>query len=163
MCIRLADFLRSSLGLGSRESIPLREELALARSYLEVEQVRFGERLRVVEEVAAACQECPIPPLLLQPLVENAVKHGVAGMLEGGAIRLAVEQSDGAVSITVENGFDPEMPLPRKLGIGLSHVRRRLEVRYGEQASFDAGVYGRVYRVVLRFPCESPIASSSLA
>jgi len=163
MCIRLADFLRSSLGLGSRESIPLREELALARSYLEVEHVRFGERLRVVEEVAAACQECAVPPLLLQPLVENAVKHAVAGMLEGGAIRLTVEQSGGEVSITVENGFDPEMPLPRKLGIGLNHVRRRLEVRYGEQASFEAGVYGRAYRVVLRFPCESPIASSSLA
>jgi LytS/YehU family sensor histidine kinase len=163
MCIRLADFLRSSLGLGSRESIPLREELALARSYLEVEHVRFGERLRVVEEVAAACQECTVPALLLQPLVENAVKHGVAGLVEGGAIRLAVEQSGGAVSITVENGFDPDMPVPRRLGMGLSHVRRRLEVRYGEQASFDAGVYGRVYRVVLRFPCESPIASSSLA
>jgi len=163
MCIRLADFLRSSLGLGSRESIPLREELALARSYLEVEHVRFGARLQVVEEVAATCQECGIPAPLLQPLVENAVKHGVAGMLEGTAIRLAVEQSGGAVSITVENAFDPEMPMPRKLGIGLSQVRRRLEVRYGEQASFEAGVYGRVYRVVLRFPCESPIASSSLA
>jgi LytS/YehU family sensor histidine kinase len=97
-----------------------------------------------------------VPALLLQPLVENAVKHGVAGLLDGGAIRLAVEQSDGAVSITVENGFDPEMPMPRKLGMGLSHVRRRLEVRYGEQASFDAGVYGSVYRVVLRFPCEAP-------
>jgi LytS/YehU family sensor histidine kinase len=100
---------------------------------------------------------------LLQPLVENAVKHGVAGMVEGTAIRLAVEQSGGAVLITVENAFDPEMPMPRRLGIGLSQVRRRLEVRYGEQASFEAGVYGRVYRVVLRFPCESPIASSSLA
>jgi two-component system, LytTR family, sensor histidine kinase AlgZ len=163
MCIRLADFLRSSLGLGSRENIPLREELALARSYLEVEQVRFGERLRVVEDVASVCQDCQIPALLLQPLVENAVKHGVAGMLEGGAIRLAVEQSGGAVLITVENGFDPEMPVPRKLGIGLDHVRRRLEVRYGAEASFDAGVYGRVYRVVLRFPCDSPMASSSLA
>jgi two-component system, LytTR family, sensor histidine kinase AlgZ len=163
MCIRLADFLRSSLGLGGRASIPLREELALAKSYLEVEQVRFGARLRVVEEIAADCQECAVPPLLLQPLVENAVKHGVAGMVEGGAIRLAVVEIDGAVSITLENAFDPDMLAPRRLGIGLSHVRRRLEVRYGEEASFDAGVYGRVYRVVLRFPCESPITSSSLA
>ena len=112
MCIRLADFLRNSLGLGSRETIPLSEELALARSYLEVEQVRFGERLRVVEEIAAL-PGLSVPALLLQPLVENAVKHGVAGLVEGGAIRLAVEQSGGAVSITVENGFDPEMPVPR--------------------------------------------------
>jgi two-component system sensor histidine kinase AlgZ len=163
MCIRLADFLRNSLGLGSRESIPLREELALARSYLEVEQVRFGERLCVVEEIEASCQDCTVPALLLQPLVENAVKHGVAGMLEGGAIRLSVKQSGRAVSITLENGFDREMPAPRNLGLGLSHVRRRLQVRYGEEATFDAGVYGQVYRVVLRFPCESPIISSSLA
>ena len=162
MCVKLADFLRNSLGLGSRESIPLREELALAKSYLEVEQVRFGARLCVIEEIEAACQDCGIPALLLQPLVENAVKHGVAGMLEGSAIRLAVQRSGAAVSITLENGFDPEMPAPRNLGMGLEHVRRRLQVRYGEEASFDAGVFGSVYRVVLRFPCESPMASSSL-
>src|ERR1017187_992271 len=75
MCIRLADFLRTSLGLGSRDSIPLGEELALAKRYLEVEQVRFGDRLRVVEEIEAGCRECAVPPLLLQPLVENAVKQ----------------------------------------------------------------------------------------
>jgi two-component sensor histidine kinase len=163
MCVRLADFLRHSLDLGSRESIPLRQELALAKSYLQVEQVRFGERLRVVEEIEAACQDCSVPALLLQPLVENAVKHGVVGMIEGGSIRLAVQQSGGAVCISIENGFDAEMPAPRNLGMGLSHVRRRLQVRYGEEATFDAGVYGRVYRVALRFPCESPMASSSLA
>jgi hypothetical protein len=162
MCVRLADFLRHSLGLGSRETIPLGEELALARSYLDVEQVRFGERLQVVEQIDAACRRCAVPALLLQPLVENAVKHGVAGMVEGGAIRLAVEQSGGAVSITLENGYDPEMPAPRNLGMGLSQVRRRLAVCYGEEATFQAGVHGQVYRVVLRFPCESPIASSSL-
>ncbi len=85
MCIRLADFLRSSLGLGERESIPLREELALARSYLEVEQVRFGARLRFSEDIEESCQDCAVPVLLLQPLVENAVKHGIAGLVEGGA------------------------------------------------------------------------------
>jgi LytS/YehU family sensor histidine kinase len=163
MCIRLADFLRTSLGLGSRDSIPLGEELALAKSYLEVEQVRFGERLRVVEEIEAGCRECAVPALLLQPLVENAVKHGIAGLVEGGSIRLAVERSGDAVAITVENGFDAEMPPPRSLGMGLTHVRRRLEVRYGEAATFDARAYGELYRVVLRFPCESPMASSSLA
>ncbi|HUP03475.1 MAG TPA: histidine kinase, partial [Bryobacteraceae bacterium] len=97
MCVRLAGFLRSSLGLGERANIPLSEELALARSYLEVEQVRFGARLRVEEEIEPECEGCQVPALLLQPLVENAVKHGVAGMLEGGAIRLAVERSGEAV------------------------------------------------------------------
>jgi two-component system sensor histidine kinase AlgZ len=163
MCIRLADFLRSSLGLGARESIPLREELALARSYLDVEQVRFGDRLRVEAEIGPACEECAVPPLLLQPLVENAVKHGIAGLVDGGSIRLTARMDAGDVSITLENGFDPDMASKRNLGIGLAHVRRRLEVRYGATARFDAGPAGEIYRVTLRFPCESPIASSSRA
>ena len=168
MCVRLAGFLRQSLGLSGRESIPLREELALARSYLEVEQVRFGARLAVEESIEPDCEGCAVPALLLQPLVENAVKHGVAGLVEGGSIRLAAGRQGGMVTITLENAFDPET-LPgggaANLGLGLAHVRRRLEVRYGDDAGFQAGPdgAGAVYRVVLRFPCESPMASSSRA
>jgi len=166
MCVRLADFLRSSLGLGNRQSLPLGEELALARSYLEVEHVRFGDRLRVDEDVEPACEDCAIPALLLQPLVENAVKHGIAGMLEAGVIRLAARRQGIDVLVTVENAFDPEMLPPRKLGLGLEHVRRRLQIRYGDDATFLAGPSDGVYRVVLRFPCEplageSPMASSN--
>jgi LytS/YehU family sensor histidine kinase len=65
--------------------------------------------------------------------------------------------------VTVENAFDPDMPPPRSLGLGLAHVRRRLQLRYGEDAAFDAGATDGVYRVVLRFPCESPMASSKRA
>jgi two-component system sensor histidine kinase AlgZ len=163
MCIKLADFLRSSLGLGERQSIPLREELALARSYLEVEQVRFGARLHFSEDIQESCQECDVPVLLLQPLVENAVKHGVAGMLEGGPIRLSVQRYGESVRIAVENGFDPDAATPNRLGVGLTHVRRRLQLRYGDAATFEAGGRDGVYSVELRFPCESPIASSNRA
>jgi hypothetical protein len=163
MCVRLSGFLRGSLALAGRESIPLREELALARGYLDVEQVRFGPRLRVEEEIEPACEDCAVPALLLQPLVENAVKHGIAGLVEGGSIRLAAHRSGGSVSIAVENAFDPETPAPHNLGMGLAHVRRRLQVRYGEDASFQAGPADGLYRVVLRLPCESPMASSSRA
>ena len=163
MCVRLSGFLRGILGLGDRESISLREELAMARSYLEVEQVRFGQRLRVEEEIEPACEDCAVPALLLQPLIENAVKHGIAGLVEGGSIRLAARRCGDAVSITVENAFDPETPAPHTMGMGLTHVRRRLQVRYGEDAAFHAGPSGGIYRVVLRLPCESPMASSSRA
>ncbi len=163
MCIRLAGFLRSSLGLGDRENIPLREELALAQRYLDVEQVQFGDRLRVETEIDPDCHDCVVPALLLQPLVENAVKHGIAGLVEGGAIRLAARRSAAGVAITVENAFDPEAPSQSNTGLGLAHVRRRLQVRYGADAAFDAGPHGSIYRVVLRFPCESPMASSSRA
>ncbi len=159
MCVKLADFLRSSLGLGDRESIPLRQEAALARSYLEVERVRFGERLRVEIEIDPGCEDCAMPALLLQPLVENAVKHGIANLLDGGVVRLAARRSGPNITVSVENAFDPESPPRRDLGLGLTHVRRRLEIRYGEEASFEAGAQGEVYRVVLRFPCESSMAS----
>ena len=124
------------------------------------ERVRFGERLRVQSEIDPACEDCAVPALLLQPLVENAVTHGIANLLEGGLIRLTAHLSGADIAITVENAFDPESPARRDLGLGLKHVRRRLEIRYGEGAVFDAGARGEVYRVVLRFPCESPIASS---
>ena len=163
MCIKLSDFLRSSLGLGQREIIPLSEELALARSYLEVEQVRFGARLQFTEDIQESCQDCAVPVLLLQPLVENAVKHGIAGLVEGGAVRLSVERLGGSVHVAVENGFDADAPTANRLGMGLPHVRRRLELRYGDAASMEAGGREGVYRVELRFPCESPIASSSRA
>jgi len=163
MCVHLSDFLRSSLSLGGRESIPLREELALARNYLVVEQVRFGARLRVVEDIDPGCEDCAIPALLLQPLIENAVKHGIAGMVEGGEIRLAVGRRDGEVLVAVENAFDPDAPAATRLGMGLAHVRRRLAVTYGDRARFDAGPRAGLYRVELRFPCESPMTSSSRA
>jgi two-component system sensor histidine kinase AlgZ len=163
MCTRLADFLRSTLGLGQRESIPLGDELCLAQAYLEVERVRFGQRLQLRQEISEACLECMVPPLLLQPLVENAVKHGVASLLEGSAVKLEARREGPDVCITIENAFDPDNPPPRRLGFGLAQVQRRLEVRYGTKARLESGSEGGVYRVRLRFPCESPMASSSRA
>ena len=162
MCIRLSDFLRAGLGLGDRESIPLREELALARSYLAVERVRFGERLKVEESIAAESEDCLVPALILQPLIENAVKHGVAGLLEGGAIRLFARRNGAGVAIDIENEYDTDdleeqraTANPVRTGIGLAHVKRRLAVRYGDDASFDAHAEKATYRVSLRLPCES--------
>jgi LytS/YehU family sensor histidine kinase len=163
MCIRLADFLRSSLRLGECETIPLKEELALARSYLEVEQVRFGARLAVEERIEPGCEDCGVPALLLQPLVENAVKHGIAGLVEGGTIRLEAHRRGPVVAILLENAFDPESAAGGSLGLGLRNVRRRLRVRYGEEAEMEAGPAGDCYRVSLRLPCESPMASNKRA
>ena len=87
MALMLADFLRQSLRLVERATIPLDEELALVRAYLAIEQVRFGERLAVAERLDPAAGVVPVPPLLLQPLVENAVKHGIAGLVERRADR----------------------------------------------------------------------------
>jgi hypothetical protein len=161
MCLRLSEFLRGSLALGERESIPLADELALARSYLDVEHVRCGARLEVREEIQDACRQCGIPALLLQPLVENAVKHGIAGLIEGGVIRLAVDRAGDYVHVSVENAFDPDNVAPARLGVGLAHVRRRLHVRYGEAATFETTGVDGTYRVDLTFPC-TPVADGRL-
>lgn len=155
MCIRLSDFLRSSLGLGEKESITLSEELSLTRSYLDVEQVRFGSRLTVEQDIEDSCRECLVPPLLLQPLVENAVKHGVATLLDGCVVRLEARRPAGNLSIMIENAFDPDGPPRQRNGLGLRNVKQRLQVRYGEAAAIEIDVEGNRYRVRLSLPAEA--------
>jgi sensor histidine kinase YesM len=154
MCVGLSDFLRSSLRMGEREMAPLSEELALAHSYLGVERVRFGARLRIEQEIEPGCENCLVPPLLLQPLVENAVKHGIASMVDGGSIRLSARLEQTALRITVENPFDPEGATAGKNGLGLQIVKRRLLARYGERADVVTHSSDNRYRVEIVLPCE---------
>ena len=153
MCVLLSDFLRKTLGLGERESISWREELQLARTYLEVEQVRFGARLQVEMQVDEACADCMVPPLVLQPLIENAIKHGIATMVEGGTIRLEGRVENGNLAVRVQNGFDPEAPSPRRHGLGLRNVRTRLETRYGEAAHLNLAAENNHFSAEMIFPC----------
>jgi len=155
MCVRLSDFLRSSLRVGERESVPLSEELALAHNYLGVEQVRFGGRLRVEQRIEPDCEAGLVPPLLLQPLVENAVKHGIAGMVEGGTIGLRAWRVENALHISVENPFDPEGSGARGNGLGLQIVKRRLMARYGDLADMVTESGDRQYRVEVVLPYET--------
>ena len=152
MCVLLGEFLRSTLGLGEKAAIALEDELALARSYLSVERVRFGSRLRVEEDVEPGCGAVEIPPLLLQPLVENAVTHGVAGRIEGALVRVEARRHPGALSIIVENEYDPEAPSRRRNGVGLRNVRKRLEAKYGGRARMDVRAADGHYLVSLLLP-----------
>jgi len=155
MCVRLSDFLRSSLRVGERESVPLSEELSLAHNYLGVEQVRFGGRLRVEQQIGEGCEAGLVPPLLLQPLVENAVKHGIASLVEGGTIRLEAWRVENALHISVENPFDPEGATARRNGLGLQIVKRRLLARYGDRADMAVESGDHRYRVEILLPYET--------
>jgi two-component system, LytTR family, sensor histidine kinase AlgZ len=155
MCVALADFLRLTLGMGEKAVIPLREELGLLEKYCAIEKVRFGARLTLEEEVAEDSKECLLPPLLLQPLFENAVRHGIAQMPEGGWIRLRTARHGERLSVTVENSWDPEAGSSRKNGVGLKNVQRRLEARYGKDARLEANAEESVFRVSLYFPAET--------
>jgi two-component system sensor histidine kinase AlgZ len=154
MCILLGDFLRRTLGLGEKAAIPLEEELSLIRAFLAVEKVRFGARIQMEENIDKEALSVPVPPLLLQPLVENAVVHGIANLIEGGYIRLGIHSKNGTVSIDVENSFDPEAPAKRRSGVGLANVRQRLQTRYGNLASFAVKTEGDCFRVALTLPAE---------
>jgi two-component sensor histidine kinase len=155
MCVLLGDFLRLTLGLGEKTSVRFSEELDLLQKYMAIEKVRFGARLTMLEEIQEESKACLLPPLLLQPLVENAVKHGIASLPEGGEIRLAAERQNGRLAIVVENSWDPETPPRRSGGRGLKNVQQRLEARYGKDASLRINTEGEFFQVSLSLPAES--------
>jgi len=155
MCIKLSDFLRSTLSLGDKTSISFREELALAKAYLDVEQIRFGARLRTEFQADSICNGCIVPPLFLQPLVENAVKHGVAGMVDGGTIQVAAGCRDGWLRVIVENDFDPDAPPATRHGLGLQNVRGRLRALYENEARLDTEVADNRFVVQVELPCQA--------
>ena len=154
MCVLLGDFLRLTLGLGEKIAVQLSEELDLLQKYMAIEMVRFGARLKMHEEIQEESRVCLLPPLLLQPLVENAVKHGIASLPEGGDVRLSVQRQNGRLSILVENSWDPEAPLRRSGGRGLKNVQLRLEARYGKDASLRVNAEGELFQVSLNLPAE---------
>ncbi|MEP6769787.1 MAG: histidine kinase, partial [Acidobacteriota bacterium] len=152
MCVGLADFLRQSLSVGERAAIPLSEEIALATSYLDVERARFGRRLAVETDVTPEGGACVVPPLLLQPLVENAVVHGIATLEAGGTVRMQAERTGRRLRIVIENPYDPEAPPKRRGGLGLKIVRDRLSALYGGEALFAARRLDGRHLAILSIP-----------
>jgi two-component system sensor histidine kinase AlgZ len=142
MCLLLSDFFRGTLQMGSQERIPLAQELSLIDQFLAIEQVRFGERLQIHREIEDGATRWMIPPLLLQPLVENAVTHGIADLIEGGIVRLTAHTIEQHLAIVIDNPRDPTAKRKKSgAGMGLMNVQRRLDMAYGRDASLrvDAG------------------------
>jgi two-component system sensor histidine kinase AlgZ len=153
MCQRLGDFLRESLSVGRVPRIGLGREVALARQYLEVEQVRFGRRLTVSAEIGHDAADVPVPPLILQPLVENAVRHGIATLIEGGSIGIEARRAGQHAIVVVTNPCDPDRKT-RGTGFGLDIVRRRLEAGFSGRAAMVVDAGAESYRVSVTLPIE---------
>jgi sensor histidine kinase YesM len=152
MCLLLAEFLRTTLRVTAQERILLSEELTLVDRFLSIEEVRFGSRLRVERSIDESALECQVPPLVLQPLLENAVGHGIAGLIDGGTIRLDVARHGDRLTIAVENPRDPDaMPRVRG-GVGLENVRKRLAIVFGGAARMDAVASPTGFRVAIDLP-----------
>jgi signal transduction histidine kinase len=161
MCEQLAGFLRGSLELSTAQRIPLGRELALAHAFLQIERVRFGERLRFLSEVDEAAAALQVPPLLLQPLVENALKHGIAHLLDGGTVTVQAKRRRDTLYVVVDNPCDPERPVARGTTLGMENVRRRLAACYGDRALMAIERKPDRFRVELRIPAEgtAPVAA----
>jgi signal transduction histidine kinase len=156
MCVELADFFRESLRVGAKLRIPLATEAALVRRYLDIEQVRFGDRLKATVEVAPEAERGLVPPLLLQPLAENAVRHGIATLVEGGDITIAVRRKGERIEVEVENPYDADGQR-RGTGVGLTNVRARLDASYHGRASLKVQSSASRFRAVISLPVEESV------
>lgn len=152
MSQQLGEFLRRSLRLGAMERVTLEEELDLVHGYLGIEQIRFGERLRIEETIDPGSRSCVLPPLLLQPLVENAVRHGISSMVEGGTVRIDARTDGNHVAIAIENDYDEESPASRGEGIGIQNVRGRLQSSFDGEGSMSIATGDGRFRVELVLP-----------
>jgi two-component sensor histidine kinase len=155
------DYLRSSLGALRHDASTLGAELDLARTYLELLKVRMEDRLRFTIDVDPALRETPLPPLLLQPLVENAIHHGLEPKVDGGSITVSARAAGRVMTLEVrDDGLGLAAPARRRRGAGmaLANLRERLAAQYGDGATLDladAGPGTRVTIVIPRIPLEA--------
>jgi len=153
----LADLFRATLSENRRE-IPLQDEIEIARTYQRIEQLRLGERLRVAWHVDSLPPQALVPGLTLQPLLENAIYHGIDPLPLGGGVSITGECVHGLITLVVRN---PVAPLEHGAGstvprsgnrLALANIRERLELMYGERATLKAGRFDAEFVVTLRFP-----------
>ena len=155
MILNLSNFFRTSLSGDPTEDVPLSAEIQLQRLYLDIEGVRFPDRLLVKVDLPERLRNACVPGLLLQPLVENAVKYGVARSRRPVTIRLAALEDSGGLVLTVENDGEPGDVRAEEqgTGVGLANVRDRLAARFGDRASCRWGpLPGGGFRVTLTMP-----------
>ncbi|HEX7123402.1 MAG TPA: histidine kinase [Gemmatimonadaceae bacterium] len=136
----LSELLRFSLGTAGEQEVPLERELEVTRHYLDIQQVRFQDRLSVSFEVEADAPRAYVPNLLLQPLVENALKHGIGPRAAAGHIAIAARRRNGVLTLEVrDDGLGEREGAPRQEGVGLGNSRARLQSLYGDAHRFEAG------------------------
>ena len=168
---QLADVFRYTLRASGLDRVPLGDELAFLRNVLAIEQTRFGERLHVVEDLEPGLESILVPGLLLQPIVENAVRHGIGARVQGGTVRIAVRRATSAAGepllvVTIEDdgpGFDPSAPPSTGgsgAGFGLHSVRERLRVAGPPHALAIETPPAGGTRIVITLPASTPGASA---
>jgi LytS/YehU family sensor histidine kinase len=156
MIVGLSEFLRRASEDSHRSQVTLGEEVDYLRRYLQIQQVRFGDRLRVSLDVPAELLGAQVPNLLLQPLAENAIKHGIARRVAGGTLSVSAVREGGDLVLTIRNDGPPheDEPAETPAGVGLANLRTRLNILHGDRSSLrlrPLGAEGTEVRVTLPY------------
>lgn len=153
MVIQLSDFLRLNLQRDPKSMVTFEEELRHLSLYLDIEKVRFGHRLKIEISAPEDTLDLKLPSLLLQPLIENAIKYGLYGVIDEVTIKLDAVSNDNHLCISIVNPFDPEYKRSRKgTGFGQNSVKRRLFLLYGRNDLFTTEVLENIYKVSIKIP-----------
>ena len=152
MVIKLSDFLRYSLSHDKDEKASLREELENLSRYLDIEKIRFGKRLNFRSDISDGCYDLMIPNMILQPLIENSIKHGVYNSTEEVLVELKCTSDDYYFTVEISNDYDPEAVKKKGEGIGLRNIKKRLQLIYKRQDLFKTTADGKVFKAILKLP-----------
>lgn len=160
MVVKLSEFLRYSVSANINTFTTLEKEMHNIQRYLEIEKIRFGDKLIFEFELDPACKNSSIPVLILQPLYENAIKHGVYESTEQVKVRTSCKTFPGYFEIMITNDFDPSAPARKGSGIGLKNIKERLRLMYRNDSLLKTSSESNVFSVVLTVP--NKIADNSI-
>ncbi len=152
MVIKLSDFLRYSLSHDRNEKTSLKEEFKNLKRYLDIEKVRFGKRLNFVYDIPENCNQTQIPNMILQPLIENAIKHGVYKSFDEVRVEIRCMEENDYIVIEISNDYDPDTRKPKGEGIGLKNIRKRLQLIYLRTDLLETLAEKMVFKARLKIP-----------
>ncbi|QJD95186.1 histidine kinase [Mucilaginibacter robiniae] len=153
MIHQLSDFLRGTLKKDDQQQVSLQEELQHLNLYLDIEKVRFGHRLKTEVSCDDKCKQAMLPPLLLQPLVENAIKFGLYDTTGEVTVSIRAETEDNYLVVMVQNPYDPQTARPRQgTGFGLSGIQRRLYLLFGRNDLVETFINDDIFTILIKIP-----------
>jgi len=152
MIIKLSDFLRYTISMDSETFTTLNKEIDNIKRYLEIEKIRFGDKLNFIFKLDEACQEKKIPQMILQPLYENAIKHGVYESIEPIMIQTNCRKKSGFIEFSIENNFEKGAKSRKGAGLGLKNTLERLKLIYQNDQLLRIEKSDNVFKVIITFP-----------
>lgn len=152
MIIKLSDFLRYALKYGQKEKTTFEDELRNIELYLDIEKVRFGDKLIFEKKIGVKCLEAKVPNMILQPLVENAIKHGVYESTETVTLNLTCSEYKGGFEISLKNNYHPDQRSRTGSGLGLKNVSNRLRLIYNKDELMKVNRESDTFEVILHIP-----------